>query len=49
MLVTGEKGITGKLLLQATADCGRVRFMVTTFQVWKEYGGFRFVPVIPDG
>ena len=47
VLVTGEKGGSqAKLLLQATAIAGVYDFFVTTFQVWKEYVDFRFVPVI---
>jgi len=47
VLVTGEKGGSqAKLLLQATAVAGVYDFFVTTFQVWKEYLDFRFVPVM---
>lgn len=47
VLVTGEKGGSqAKLLLQATAVAGLYDFFVTTFQVWKEYVDFRFVPVM---
>ena len=47
VLVTGEKGGSqAKLLLQATAVAGVYDFLVTTFQVWKEYIDFRFVPVV---
>ncbi|HTZ31212.1 MAG TPA: oligopeptide transporter, OPT family [Methylomirabilota bacterium] len=47
VLVTGEKGGSqAKLLLQATAVAGIYDFFVTTFQVWKEYLDFRFVPVM---
>jgi putative OPT family oligopeptide transporter len=47
VLVTGEKGgAQAKLLLQATALAGVYDFFVTTFQVWKEYLDFRFVPVV---
>jgi len=47
VLVTGEKGGSqAKLLLQATAVAGVYDFFVTTFQVWKEYVDFRFVPVM---
>jgi putative OPT family oligopeptide transporter len=46
VLVTGEKGGSqAKLLLQATAIAGIYDFFVTTFQVWKEFIDFRFVPV----
>jgi putative OPT family oligopeptide transporter len=47
VLVTGEKGGSqAKLLLQATLIAGVYDFFVTTFQVWKEYIDFRFVPVV---
>jgi putative OPT family oligopeptide transporter len=47
VLVTGEKGGSqAKLLLQATAIAAVYDFFVTTFQVWKEYLNFQFVPVI---
>ena len=47
VLVTGEKGGSqAKLLLQATAIAGIYDFFVTTFQVWKEYIDFQFVPVV---
>ena len=47
VLVTGEKGGSqAKLLLQATAVAGAYDFLVTTFQVWKEYIDFKFVPVM---
>lgn len=47
VLVTGEKGGSqAKLLLQATFIAGIYDFFVTTFQVWKEYLDFRFVPVV---
>jgi putative OPT family oligopeptide transporter len=47
VLVTGEKGGSqAKLLLQATAVAGVYDFFVTTFQVWKEYVDFRFVPAV---
>ncbi len=46
VLVTGEKGGSqAKLLLQATAIAGIYDLFVTTFQVWKEFVDFRFVPV----
>src|SRR5208283_5136942 len=35
-----------KLLLQATAIAGVYDFFVTTFEVWKEYLDFRFVPMV---
>jgi putative OPT family oligopeptide transporter len=47
VLVTGEKGGSqAKLLLQATAVAGVYDFFLTTFQVWKEYLDFRFIPVM---
>jgi len=47
VLVTGEKGGSqAKLLLQATALAGVYDLFVTTFQVWKEYVDFQFVPVM---
>jgi putative OPT family oligopeptide transporter len=47
VLVTGEKGGSqARLLLQATFIAGVYDFFVTTFQVWKEYLDFRFVPVV---
>ena len=46
VLVTGEKGGSqARLLLQATAIAGVYDFFVTTFQVWKEFVNFQFVPV----
>ena len=47
VLVTGEKGGSpARLLLQATFVAGVYDFFVTTFQVWKEYVDFRFVPAV---
>ncbi|MGO9258451.1 MAG: OPT family oligopeptide transporter [Bryobacteraceae bacterium] len=47
VLVTGEKGGSqAKLLLQATFIAGIYDFLVTTFQVWKEYVDFQFVPAL---
>lgn len=47
VLVTGEKGGSqARLLLEATFIAGVYDFFVTTFQVWKEYVDFRFVPVV---
>ena len=47
VLVTGEKGGSqAKLLLQATAIAGVYDFFVTTFQVWKEYVDFQFLPAV---
>ena len=50
VLVTGEKGGSqAKLLLQATAIAGIYDLLVTTFQVWKEYVDFQFVPLMVFG
>ncbi|MGB3628450.1 MAG: oligopeptide transporter, OPT family, partial [Terracidiphilus sp.] len=47
VLVTGEKGGSqARLLLQATGIAGVYDLFVTTFQVWKEYVDFQFVPVM---
>jgi putative OPT family oligopeptide transporter len=47
VLLTGEKGGSqAKLLLQATAIAAVYDLFVTTFQVWKEYVDFQFVPVM---
>jgi putative OPT family oligopeptide transporter len=47
VLVTGEKGGSqAKLLLQATGISAVYDFFVTTFQVWKEFVDFQFVPVV---
>jgi putative OPT family oligopeptide transporter len=47
VLVTGEKGGSpARLLLQATFIAGIYDFFVTTFQVWKEYVDFRFIPAV---
>jgi putative OPT family oligopeptide transporter len=47
VLVTGEKGGSqAKLLLQATAIAGVYDFFVTTFQVWKEFLNFQYVPIM---
>ena len=49
VLVTGEKGgAQAKLLVQATIISGIYDFFVTTFQVWKEYVDFQFLPVMKD-
>jgi putative OPT family oligopeptide transporter len=46
VLVTGEKGGSqARLLLEATLIAGVYDFLVTTFQVWKEFVNFQFVPV----
>ncbi len=47
VLITGEKGGSqAKLLLQATGIAAAYDFFVTTFQVWKEFVDFRFVPAV---
>jgi len=47
VLVTGEKGGSqAKLLLQATGIAGVYDLFVTTFQVWKEFVDFQFVPLV---
>src|SRR5580704_10071746 len=47
VLITGEKGGSqARLLLQATAIAGVYDLFVTTFQVWKEYVDFQFIPVM---
>src|SRR5579863_9699062 len=47
VLVTGEKGGSqAKLLLQATAIAGVYDLFVTTFQVWKEFVDFQFLPLV---
>jgi len=47
VLITGEKGGSqARLLLQATGIAGVYDLFVTTFQVWKEYVDFQFVPVM---
>lgn len=47
VLVTGEKGGSqAKLLLEATGVAAIYDFFVTTFQVWKEFLDFQFVPVV---
>jgi putative OPT family oligopeptide transporter len=49
VLVTGEKGGSqAKLLLEATALAGVYDFLVTTFQVWKEYVDLRFLPAVRE-
>jgi putative OPT family oligopeptide transporter len=45
VLVTGEKGGSqAKLLLQATGIAAVYDFFVTTFQVWREFVDFQFIP-----
>lgn len=47
VLITGEKGGSqAKLLLQSTGIAAAYDFFVTTFQVWKEFVDFRFVPAV---
>ncbi len=47
VLVSGEKGGSkARLLLEATLIAGIYDFFVTTFQVWKEYVDFRFIPAV---
>ncbi len=47
VLVTGEKGGSqAKLLLQATAISAVYDFFVTTFQVWREFVDFQFIPAM---
>ncbi len=49
VLVTGEKGGSqARLLLEATAIAAVYDFFVTTFQVWREYVDFQFIPVVRD-
>ncbi len=47
VLVTGEKGGSqARLLIEATFLSGLYDFFVTTFQVWKEYLDFQFLPAM---
>jgi putative OPT family oligopeptide transporter len=49
VLVTGEKGGSqAKLLVQSTVVAGIYDFFVTTFQVWREYVDFQFLPGMRD-
>ncbi|MDQ3283375.1 MAG: oligopeptide transporter, OPT family [Acidobacteriota bacterium] len=49
VLVTGEKGGSqAKLLLQATAISAIYDFFVTTFQVWREFLDFQFIPAMKE-
>ncbi|MGA7616000.1 MAG: oligopeptide transporter, OPT family [Thermoanaerobaculia bacterium] len=49
VLVTGEKGGSqAKLLVQATVIAGIYDFFVTTFEVWKEYLDFQFLPSVQN-
>src|SRR5512138_3292632 len=47
VLITGEKGgQQARLLLQATAIAGVYDFVATTFQVWREFVDFQFLPAM---
>jgi len=47
VLVTGERGGSqARLLLEATAIAAVYDFFVTTFQVWREYVDFQFIPAV---
>jgi putative OPT family oligopeptide transporter len=47
VLVAGEKGGSqARLLLEATAISAVYDFFVTTFQVWREYVNFQFIPAV---
>jgi putative OPT family oligopeptide transporter len=47
VLVTGEKGgAQARLLLEATLISCVYDFFVTTFQVWREFVNFQFIPVV---
>jgi putative OPT family oligopeptide transporter len=47
VLVTGEKGGSqAKLLIQATMIAAVYDFFTTTFNVWKEYLDFQFIPLM---
>jgi putative OPT family oligopeptide transporter len=47
VLVTGEKGgAQARLLVEATLISGVYDFFVTTFQVWREFVTFQFVPAV---
>ena len=47
VLVTGEKGGSqARLLLEATAIAGVYDFFVGTFQVWREFVDFQFIPAV---
>jgi putative OPT family oligopeptide transporter len=47
VLVTGEKGGSqARLLLEATLISGVYDFFVTTFQVWKEFIGLQWIPLV---
>ena len=49
VLVTGEKGGSqARLLIEATVISGIYDFFVTTFQIWKEFINFQFIPVVRD-
>ena len=47
VLVTGEKGGSqARLLLEATGIAAVYDFFVTTFQVWREFVDFQFIPAM---
>ena len=47
VLVTGERGGSqARLLLESTAIAGVYDFLVTTFQVWREYVDLQFIPAV---
>ena len=49
VLVTGEKGGSqARLLIEATVISGVYDFFVTTFQVWREFVNFQFIPAVRD-
>src|ERR1044071_3983214 len=49
VLVTGEEGGSqAKLLLQATGIAAIYDFFVTTFEVWKEFVDFQFIPAMQN-
>jgi putative OPT family oligopeptide transporter len=47
VLVTGEKGGSqARLLIEATVISGIYDFFVTTFQIWREFVNFQFIPAV---
>jgi putative OPT family oligopeptide transporter len=47
VLVTGEKGGSqARLLLEATLISGVYDFFITTFQVWREFVSFQWIPLV---
>ncbi|HYH06345.1 MAG TPA: oligopeptide transporter, OPT family [Thermoanaerobaculia bacterium] len=49
VLVTGERGGSqAKLLLQATGIAAVYDFFVTTYQVWREFLDFQFIPAVAN-